>query len=186
MQNNNESDKKLTSKETSHFDGIVRPIKQEDIPHLKPILETWVRWEGNIIEEEVDSNLKEMTLSAQGKGDVRYLTATTADGLVIGVMGFRSPHRKMKPFAITTNPCELVNAYVSKDYQRGKGVGTSLIEKLEQEARKAGFTEVILNSGPRYKYSGWGFYDKVGYERIGVARNYYGRDYDAPVWCKIL
>jgi len=50
-----------------------------------------------------------------------------------------------------------------------------------------GYTEIILNSGSRYKDTGWGIYDRLdGNSRVGMAVGYYGEDGDAPVWHKIL
>ena len=103
-------------------------------------------------------------------------------------MGVRPPDERMLPFAQTDNPLELVNAYVSRK-RRKQGVGTALIKKLEEFALAQGATEIFLNSGPRYRKSGWEFYDKVGYKRVALAEGYYQDEegsYDAPVWSKVL
>lgn len=69
----------------------------------------------------------------------------------------------------------------------GNGIGTALVQALEETARQKGFTEVVLNSGPRYENTGWGFYDKLpGFRRAGVAVQFYGEGGDAPVWHKIF
>ena len=67
------------------------------------------------------------------------------------------------------------------------GVGSALVARLEDEARWRGYTEIVFNSGPRYKDTAWGFYDKLpGYSRVGVAEKLYGEGGDAPVWSKVL
>ena len=170
------------------FTGVVRLIREDDIPKLQPILETWIRDSDTHepLPDEVASLMEAMRLSIDGKNDRVYLVAEASDKQVVGVMGFKNPDETMQAFAKTHNPAELVNAYVAQDQRGGKGVGSALIRGLETEARMRGYTEIILNSGPRYKETGWGFYDKQpGYERVGVAEKMY-RTGDAPVWSKVL
>jgi len=176
-------------KERKQFDVSIRLIKEGDIESLKPILETWIvdRDTGRPLPEEVEEDLQKMKDSARDKNDHTYLVAETIEGEVIGVIGFRNPDERMRPFTQTPNPTELVTAYVAKEHRGGKGLGRALVAKLEDEARKKGHSEIVLNSGPRYKYTGWGFYDRLeGYQRVGIAKNYYGEGGDAPVWRREL
>ena len=174
--------------EKSYFSGTVRTLKEEDLTQLKPILDIWIkdRETGQRLPDEVEEDLQLMRESINGGNDRNYLVAEK-NGKVIGMIGFKNPDKRMIPFSRTSNPTELVNAYVDPELRKGRGVGKALVAKLEGDAGKKGFTEVILNSGPRYKDTGWGFYDKLpGYERVGVAEKYYGEGGDAPVWSKVL
>lgn len=171
------------------FPGIIRLLRTEDIPQLKPILETWIRDRETQepLPDEVASLMDAMGKSIDGENDRVYLVAQAPDDQVVGVVGFKNPDATMLSFAKTHNPAELINAYVAEDQRGGKGVGTALVRGLETEARSRGYTEIILNSGPRYKNTGWGFYDRLsGYERLGVAEKMYGEGGDAPVWGKAL
>lgn len=171
------------------FQGNVRSLRPGDIDSLRPVLQTWIRDRdtGAPIPEEVEEDLKTMLDSTEAGNSSHFLVAETGDGVVIGVIGFRKPDQKMIEYTHTPDPAEIINAYVRSDYRGGKGVGRALVDKLEEEAKKMGFTEVVLNSGPRYKDTGWGFYDKLpGYERVGIAKEYYGEGGDAPVWRKDL
>ena len=179
------------SNEIPGFSGIVRLLESKDLVDLKPVLEEWIkdRDTGNPLPTEVEKNLQVMSASIGGGTDYTYFVATQVDGKAIGVIGMRPPEEKMMAldFLKTDKPVELINAYVSSFHRAGKGVGSSLVRKLEGEAIQRGFTEVVLNSGPRYKATGWGFYDKQpGYNRVGVAISYYGPGGDAPVWKKSL
>ncbi|MBI4057915.1 GNAT family N-acetyltransferase [Candidatus Microgenomates bacterium] len=179
----------ITSKERPLFQGSVRELRLDDLDSLRPILSTWIkdRDTGETLPDEVEEDLQIMGDSAQGKNDRQYFVAEDVNGKMIGVIGFKNPDPRMLDYCKTSNPAELVNAYVRVDQRAGKGVGRALITKLEEEARKKGFTEIVLNSGPRYKDTGWGFYDKLpGYQRVGVAVGYYGEGGDAPVWRKEL
>lgn len=176
-------------KEANRFNGKVRSLKKEDLDSLKPILATWIkdRRTGQPLPDEVEEDLQLMSESVEGKNDRMYLVAEDLDGEILGVVGFKTPDETMFTFTKTSNPAELVNAYVKSDKIKGRGVGRSLIAKLEEMAREKGHTEIVLNSGPRYKDSGWGFYDKLeGYKRVGIAVGYYGENVDAPVWRKEL
>lgn len=175
--------------ETTKFDGIVRPLIREDIPSIKPILETWVRnpQTGEILTEEVINDLISMADSLNKKGDKEYFVAQTTQGKIIGTMGLSHPKLEIKPFATTPKPVELINAYVDINFRGGKGVGSALVSKLAERAATGGFTEILLDSGPRYRVTGWGFWDKQpGFQRIGIAKELYGLEGDAPVWQRIL
>ena len=169
------------------FDGSVRGLRKEDIESLRPILATWIkdRETGQLLSNELEEDLRLMSESVDAKNDRAYLVAEDLDGEVIGVMGFKRPDETMLTFTKTSSPAELTTAYVKSDERKGKGVGRALVAKLEEVAKQSGHTEIVLNSGPRYKDTGWGFYDKLpGYSRIGVAVGYYGEGGDAPVWRK--
>ena len=116
----------------------------------------------------------------------RYLVAVTEDGEIIGVVGMRPPSPEVLQFVSTDRPVEMINAYVDTGHRKGRGVGTALVRELERLARECGYGEMILNSGPRYRNSGWEFFDRLGYERRGLARDLYGEGDHAPVWSKIL
>lgn len=177
-------------KEKTKFNGTVRSLREDDLISIKPILETWVisRVTHELVPEEVEEDLQLMRGSIRGS-DRKYFVAETDDKQVIGVIGMVKIKKgsRMMEFATTNNPIELVNAYVSKNQRMGKGVGTALVKMLENEARTAGYKEIVLNSGPRYKETGWKFYDKLkDFHRAGVAVKLYGDRGDAPVWRKKL
>lgn len=173
------------SEETkSPFQGTVRELRSEDLPILKPILEQWIRNSETkeLLTNEVEETLRTVEESLSGQNDRSYIVAEGVDGQIAGIVGIKSPDIEMKKFARTENPVELVNFFV-KD--RGKGTGQILERSLRERIGTEGYTEIILNSGPRYKDTAWDFYDKL-YDRVGVAKEYYGPGRDAPVWSKIL
>jgi len=86
------------------------------------------------------------------------------------------------PYVATSSPAELINAYVAQDHRGGKGVGHSLVNAIRQRAKEKGHTEIILNSGPRYKFSRWPTWMRLFGKPIAVARQYYGEGGDAPIW----
>ncbi len=177
----------ITPKERRSFEGIIRDLRSRDIDSLRPILTTWIkdRTTGDPLPDEVEEDLQIMSDSIDGKNDRTYLVAESLDGEVVGVIGFKAPDSRIMPFTKTLNPAELVNAYVKAEERKGKGVGRALVRGLEERVRMKGHTEIVLNSGPRYKDTGWGFYDKLeGYQRVGIAESYYGEGGDAPIWRK--
>jgi GNAT superfamily N-acetyltransferase len=100
-------------------------------------------------------------------------------------MGLKLPDETMRGFARTNRPIEVINAFVYPPY-RGTGVGTLLLRHVEDAARQNGFTEIVVNSGPRYRETGWPFWIKRYGSAIGKADDYYGPGIHAPVWRKIL
>jgi ribosomal protein S18 acetylase RimI-like enzyme len=171
------------------FRGIVRPLKENDLTDLKRILEIWLRdsREGKLLPEEVKTDMDYLKDSLKEWGGRRYIVAEDLEGAVVGMMGLSEIKEELRPFVQTKKPIELVNAYVDNDYRGGKGVGTALINTLQEMARDAGSTEILLESGPRYKLTGHEFYDKQpGFERVGILTNFYGLNGDSIVWRKQL
>ncbi len=165
------------------FGGEVRLVREEDKTALRPILETWVR-DGKtkqVIPEEIEGILDNLSESIRGTKKITYFVAETPEGNVVGMMGFRPPEEKMLTYTSTPRPAELVNAFVSNDY-RGKGVGHVLVNMVKRSAKEKGYTEIILNSGPRYRFSGWPTWLRLFGKPSAIARGYYGEGADAPVW----
>lgn len=182
-------DQKINNIEQGKFNGIVRTLQREDMPQLKPILESWIRnmLTHEIIPEEVGKDLAFLEGSLDGSNGRQYLVAKTHKGKLVGVIGLSPVKEPLRQFASTEKPIELVNAYVDRNYRGGQGVGTALVRGLRERAAEQGFTEILLDSGPRYRFTGWGFWDKQpGFRRVGVAKDLYGLGNDAPVWQRLL
>jgi ribosomal protein S18 acetylase RimI-like enzyme len=170
------------------FAGAIRVPNEQDLEALRPILETWIRDSETheLKSAEVAGVLEAIQADIAGKGEVSYLVAEE-EGRPIGVIGFRKLiDERLKAFAETDNPAELVNAYVEASRRAGRGVGKALLAKLEEAAKAKGFKEILLKSGQRYENTGWGFYDKVYGEPVGLMTDYYGEGKDAPAWQKVL
>jgi ribosomal protein S18 acetylase RimI-like enzyme len=176
-----------TNKEQLKFNGTIRPLAIRDLSFLRSILNCWIkdRDTGELLTDEVSKTLMEMGKSVIKDTGRTYLIAEEG-GEILGVMGLKQPDLVMGTFAASESPIELVNAYVRPDVRRGRGVGTALVDGLESAARKLGKKEILLNSGPRYSETGWGFYDRLGFDRVGVIVEYYGEGGNAQVWRKTI
>ncbi len=106
-------------------------------------------------------------------------------GKIIGIMGMTEPDPRVLDLVSTEKPIEIINAFVDTG-ERGKNVGKMLAKNIEATARNLGFTELIVNSGPRYEHTGWPFWRSLYGEPVSVKEDYYGPGLDAPVWVKIL
>lgn len=136
---------------------------------------------------EVLDDLSSMANSLNGINDREYFVAETAGGRVVGMIGLSPLKQPLHEFSQTEKPIELVNTYVDKDYRAGMGVGSALVNRLVERATEKGFTEVLLDSGPRYEHTAWGFYDRLpGFQRVGLVEGLYGPGGNAPVWQKLL
>jgi len=173
---------------SEHAEGLnpiqTRQINKEDLALIQIILEQWVRhWKNNqLIPEEIAGIIKNMENSLTSEDSSFYIAETPKDG-IIGVVGIKTPSEKMKEFTTSQKAVELVNFFVDKKHRGGKGVGSTLLRRIESEVIKVGKDQIVLNSGRRYQES-WGFYDKIGFERVGIAKDIYGVGNDAPVWLK--
>ncbi|MDP3989339.1 MAG: GNAT family N-acetyltransferase [bacterium] len=82
---------------------------------------------------------------------------------VVGVAGFRSAPEYLLIYAQTDNPIEF---YILASKYTGRGIGEALRLKRIEEARRLGFSEVLLYS-PKTHNESWGFHDRLGFERLG-------------------
>ena len=173
----------------NRFQGTVRPLAVSDLSQLKPILETWIRFPtqtGTLLTEEVEETLEEMKTSAEGGNDKKYFVAENPAGHVVGVLGYQPLRAEMLPFSATDRPLEVINAYADIDHRKGKGVGKALLQRIEDEIRNGGHEEFLLNSGPRYRETGWPFWTKMLGAPVGTMKDFYGPGNDAPVWRKVF
>lgn len=166
---------------------MVRELQVEDIESITDILKQWVRdpQTGEIITTEVSEIIHKMTESLTGQTDDRQYLVAEQGGKTVGVMGIAKPSELMRQYATTEYPLEIINAFVSSE-SRGSGIGHKLIDEVTLFAEYVGATELIVNSGPRYKDTAWQFYDKQFGERLAIMEDYYGPELDAPVWHKVL
>lgn len=169
--------------EKSPEDVLVREIRLEDLDSLQPILEFWIKTPGTqeTIHSEVDGVIESIKDSVSGNGDKKFYVAVDTEGNVLGMMGISKPSKEMIEFIQTGKAVELINAYVDPK-RRGLGVGKKLVKSLEEEAKINGYEEIIVNSGPRYAQTGWGFWTSVYGEPVAVQKDLYGPGLDAPVW----
>ena len=175
-----------TPPEGEKFDGVIRPFEETDMPTLKKISEYWLQDFGAIAHDEVEKDMKTLHESLEKGSPTNMFVATTPDGKVIGMMGVTlQPKPELLPFAKTDDPSELIVAYVHPDYRAGKGVGTALINASQKLAREKGKKEILLESGPRNKHTGYPFYDKQpGFKRVGKINDFYGKGLHTVVWQK--
>ncbi len=182
----------MTDKEPlNHIEVQIFPLSSSDIDQLEPILRQHVRDRdtGEILEDEI-SEIKGYMCGTADKDEGRtrkYLVAKDLTGRVVGCMAYSIPDRDMIKHFDTTKEesSELLNAFVDKEFFRGKGVGRKLFNAICEQVKSEGKSKLLINSGPRYKAS-WGFYDKVCDENAGFIKEKYGEGGDANTWVKNL
>ncbi|MBW4061963.1 hypothetical protein HJC99_05325 [Candidatus Saccharibacteria bacterium] len=106
--------------------------------------------------------------------------------VLLGVMTLKPPDKIIRGFARSENPIELTDAYV---LTRRTGIGRALVAHMENKARADGHTEIVLVSGPRFRWSGWPFWRRLYGRPVGIAERYFNDaegEYDGSVWRKPL
>jgi ribosomal protein S18 acetylase RimI-like enzyme len=168
------------------FPITVTEAAAEDVDALRPILEQSVidSETGEVLTYEIRDILISVEHNAVNKAGKIYRVAKDAGGKVLGMMGLQRVSDPMLPFAKNAfDTGELINAFVSPD-ARELGIGRMLVSNLEDTARDLGYEELVVNSGPRYRETGWAFWTNLFGEPVAVMENKYGPGRDAPVWKK--
>ena len=167
---------------------MIRPAAEAaNLETLRPVLESAMQQPlaGEVFFDEVESVLTNVKDSISGLSSQSYLIAESQAGIALGMLGMRVPNKTMRTFAVTANPAEIINAFVSSD-QRGRGIGATLLRVMERMARNEGYNELVVNSGPRYRLSGWPFWSHMYGKPVALAEDYYGPHFHAAVWRKLL
>lgn len=136
--------------------------KSKDLEKIKEILVQWTN------REETDKYIKRISNEIDGETqfEMHFWLARNKKE-VVGIIGLSDLLPKILFLAKTKNPGEIKILYIDKNY-RGKGAGKMLVGFIESEARKKGYSELMVRSAKKYKETAYGFYKKIGYQEIGV------------------
>jgi len=158
---------------------IIRDLKKEDKKAVEDIFEMY--WNDADFRKRLSLKLDLCINQTQEYFDRKYRFFVAEDnGEVVGVACFRSVPDRMRVYTKTENPAEF---YILAAKYKGKGIGTALRLKRLEEAKKMGFTEVVLFSPDTHSES-WNFHDKMGFERVGEDTAPDGEP--GLIWRKIL
>jgi len=143
----------------------IRPAETKDLPAIGSILSDWLS------KDEVDhytKSVKDIVSGSSSKPqfDSHYFVAVLNQE-IIGVAGFRTPLPKLLNFTSTSKPAELCMLYVAKDHKGKKGAGKALLDFVISQAIEKGYEELVVRSAEKFKDTGWGFYDHMGFTRVG-------------------
>lgn len=116
--------------------------------------------ENGSLESFLDDRLYEFNVGATGISDGRSLWASMLDddGSILAAI---SGHT-------WGGCCEIVRLWVHPS-QRGKGLGTSLLEAAEREALKRDCTQIVLST---HSFQAPAFYEQLGFCRLVSIPNY--------------
>lgn len=142
----------------------------EDLSSIEKILNQWTE------KEEVEKYLKRISGEIIGrmKFNMQFWVAKENDS-VTGVIGLSDPLPKVIPFAKTSEPVEIKILYVDGKNQ-GRGVGKTLVNFVEEEAKRQGYQELLVRSAKKYIGTAWGFYKKIGYQEVGIVTGGEGKN----------
>ena len=170
----------------------IKPASALDLPAIERILRATIQTpygSGNVGESELAEIQAELdrvrnALESPDEGDV--LIAEPAGGEGIGFAFFGKPDKRLLDFTHSdaASTLELRILYLDPQ-QRERGIGTQLLNSVEESAKHMGMSTIELVSGPRFIRIGSAeFYKKNGYSQLGVIRNYFEEKYPAWVFQK--
>lgn len=140
---------------------IAKP-ETKDLEKIREILGQWTE------DEEVEKYIARIANEIDGKTEFNMqFWVAKEDKVVVGVVGLCNPLPKVLPLANTGNPGEIKILYIDT-HRQGKGIGKLLVGYIEEEAHKQGYSELLIRSAERYRDTAYGFYEKLGYFKVGI------------------
>lgn len=137
----------------------------DDIEDIGRIMSAWTD------KEEVDKYLERIRNEIGGLTEFNlHFWVAKEDKKVVGIMGLCNPIPRILTFAKTDKSGELKILYLDPNF-RGKGIGKKLLEFVQNEAVKQGYKEILVQSAKRYEDTAYGFYEKMGYKKVGQIYN---------------
>jgi len=144
----------------------IRELQKSDEEQIEEIYDLY--WAGSDMRGSFSHRLKIAINNEPAYLERRYKYFIAEDaGEVVGIVGIRMirPSDFMRKFTKTLNPSEI---YVLAVKNRGQGIGRKLIERALDEIKAQGYSEAVLYSSESHQ-DAWGFYDHLGFERVGPA-----------------
>lgn len=123
--------------------------------------------------------LNELTNELNAK-TCRFFVAEK-DGEILGIAGLREAPAHLSIYAKTNKPAEL---YIIASKYQNKGIGNFLGQKIIEETRNLGFTEILCYS-PETHNSSWKFYEKLGFTSYGIIKDP-DDGYPGMLWVKTI
>lgn len=145
------------------FDGIIRELKREDSQEVENIFDLY--WSDSF-RGCLSKKLRDFV--DQSPDSVRQrlrVVVAEENGEVVGVAALRRAPEYMRMYSTTDNPAEF---YVVAVKEQGRGIGKALRTNRVEEARRLGYTEIVLFSGETHQDS-WSFHDNSDFKRVGHA-----------------
>jgi hypothetical protein len=159
----------------------------DDIKKVIPLLNDWVVESGTelVDEDRIERILTLIQEAPLQKGDRIYLDAKEGTNLV-GMVGFKAPCNYMQSFCDTNEAAEVINFYTADHFADPK-IADAILAEVEKEVLAEGGKEIVVNRAPRYGEAvDTYFKTKKDYKSVGVAGDFFGQGFDAPVWVKKL
>ncbi|MFT2095240.1 N-acetyltransferase family protein [Acidiphilium multivorum] len=143
----------------------IRPAAPEDLPACQAIYAHHVL-EGTGTFDEVPPSLEALTARFREVTGAGRAWVVAADAT--GILGFAyfDQYRARSAYRFTAED----SVYVREDV-RGQGVGKALVARLLDEARTAGFREMLAVIGDSENVGSIGVHASLGFQRVGTLRD---------------
>ena len=143
----------------------IRPAAPDDLPACQAIYAHHVL-EGTGTFDEVPPSLEALTARFREITGAGRAWVVAADAT--GILGFAyfDQYRARSAYRFTAED----SVYVREDV-RGQGVGKALVARLLDEARAAGFREMLAVIGDSENVGSIGVHASLGFQRVGTLRD---------------
>lgn len=145
---------------------MIRPATAIDLPVLVSLDKEYFPYSPWPIEQ----------FRAELTGKTRKFLVAEAAGQIIGYAGAFLPS--------VGGEADIMTVAVAPEFRR-KGIATSFIKELEEWAKSRGADSMMLEVITTNK-SAISLYEKLGYQKLNIRKNYYGYGNDAQIMKRTL
>jgi len=142
------------------FDWMIREAKEHDIPRIRDIYNQGIEDRIATLEEQ-PKTMEEMNQWFYQRSPRYTVLVAELDGEVQGWASL-NPYSHRCAYAGVAD----VAVYIDRNW-RGKGLGSKLLQALEETARENRFHKLVLFTFP-FNQLGQGLYRKVGFREVGI------------------
>ena len=139
---------------------VIRELENKDVLEVENIYGLY--WSDSF-RENLSKKLKDYIENSLESIEQKFeYFVAEENGEVVGVTALRKLQNHMQSYANTNNGAEL---YVTAVKHKKKGIGTALRTKIIEEAKNAGYLEMLFFSAESHKDS-WAFHDNSNFKRV--------------------
>lgn len=143
------------------FTGIIRNFEPKDLQAAQTIIA--MHWQDDFSKHILKRLSNVINQSPETTAQRFRVLVAEENNEIVGISIDRIAPEHMQIYSVTKNPWEF---YVLAVKYKGKHIGSTLRDKVVEDAKAHGYSEVVFYSAESHK-DAWPFHDNSEFKRVG-------------------